>query len=771
MSKEISRKKDSYKKIDIKGDFGYRYYVNIESLRNYMKFKSKKTILSLSGLIRIVLYILIYWSILALGSTRQIPLAILILFTGLVTYSLWPDSLLRRLPDILWTLFTIGAFLFATLYIRTDFLMALLFLFIYLIINKISNSIQIRDEIQLIALCFFLCVCSMTISESLILSPILIVYFILFSLSLMLVTFHWDLEETRKAALTDSLLKSPVKWGTMRIYDLMKYNLKFLLFILPCSLLLFLFIPRFSSYHFFTNIQDIRAKPSTTGYSENVQLGSMVGLKKDRTIVMRVQPMRNDGQPFQLPSIYVRGGSLDFYDGRQWIKSLQSKRLTDITQTNFISFNKASHKKKVRIPQRIHQESSVCPYIMGINHPYAFQFAKPYQLSIDYEADSIRLLNPDTSNISYIAYSFMAREQGVGDEEFKEKSDSHDISHSRFSRLYLQKPAKGWDSRIVNLARRITKDTTTNYEKAFRIKEYLTRNYSYSLDFMEKGLEEPIVEFLFDRKTGHCEFFATAMVVLCRAVNIPARIVNGYYSKEWNDYGNYFIIRQQDSHSWAETWFSATSWISLDSTPPAGLVRITSNPIVPAFVQKFYDSLKFRWQKYIIDYNLSDQIRLGSRFRKISGGINGTLEKITYQFRNLKHTRKNTAFSRILKIFITGLGIALVVVTIIAVTVKLLRKYGVKAKNNIKRYEYSKNVIVHEYEKILQELQKTGFARPPCDTPKEFAHEVVGRNPELSQFLPLTLRYYALRYRHENWTVEDTEQFRRFLSGLHRDGN
>jgi transglutaminase-like putative cysteine protease len=733
-----------------------------------MILKSKKSSFLLSELIRILLYILIYWSILALSATGQIPPTILALFAGLVTYSLLPNSLLRRLPDIIWTLFTIGAFVFAILYIRTDFLMALLFLFIYLIINKISNPIQIRDEIQVIALCFFLCVCAMTISESLLLSPVIIVYFILFSISLMLVNFHWDMEETRKAALSETTLKSREKWGTARIYDLMKYNIKFLLFILPCSLFLFLFIPRFSSYHLFTSIQDFRPNPSTTGYSENVQLGSMIGLKKDRTIVMRVQPTRNDGLPLQLPDIYVRGGSLDFYDGRQWIKSFESKRLTDIVQTNFVSFNRVSHKQKVRIPQRIHQECSICPYIMGINQPYAYQFAKPYEMSIDYESDSIRLLNPDLSNISYTAYSFTSMEQGLGKEDLKDKPDTYDITNTQYSRLYLQQPIGGWDARIAGLARQITRDAATNYEKTLRIKEYLTRNYSYSLDFAEKGVEEPIVEFLFDRKTGHCEFFATAMVVLCRAANIPARIVNGYYSGEWNNYGNYFIVRQQDAHSWVEAWFSTSEWKSFDPTPSAGLIRVESSPLVPPVIQEFYDSLKFKWQKYIIDYNLSDQIRLGSRFQKISGGISGTMERLTYQFRNLKHKRGNTGFSDMLKKFISGLGIALVVITLGAVAVKFLWKNRGKLENNIKRYEYSKNLIIEEYEDILLQLQKKGFARLPCETPKEFAREVAGIDHRLSQFLPLTLRYYALRYHHEEWTPEDRERFRRFISDLQR---
>ncbi|MBN1901380.1 DUF3488 domain-containing protein [Candidatus Sumerlaeota bacterium] len=731
-----------------------------------MNIKRKKSVYSLQELIRIVLYALIYWSILALGGTREIPAALLALFTGLVTYSLLPNSLLRRLPDLLWTLFTIGAFIFAVLYISYDFLLALLFLFMYLIINKISNPIQSRDAIQVISLCFFLCVCAMTISESLFLSPIIIGYFILFTLSMMLVTFHWDMEETHKAELLEAPDKNREAWQTARIKRLIQYNIRFLLFILPCSLLLFLFIPRFSSYHIFTNIRDIRNSPSTTGFSENVALGSMIGMKKDRTIAMRIQPMKNDGQPLRLSSIYVRGGSLDLYDGRQWIKSFESKRFTDITQTNFITFNRVSHKGKIRVPQRIHLESAVSPYTMGINQPYAMQFAKAYQFAIDYESESIRLLNPDMSNISYITYSFVSLDDSAGSEAMKDTTDSFDISRTKYSRLYLQKPGEDWDARIIKLSSQISGEAVTNYEKAARIREYLMKNYAYSLDFKEKGAEDPIVEFLFDRKTGHCEFFATAMVVLCRAAKIPARIVNGYYSTEWNNYGNYFIVRQQDAHSWVETWFPSTEWVSFDPTPSAGLTRLDSNPLIPSYVQDFLDSLKFKWQKYVIDYNLSDQIRLGSRFRKFSGGLSGSLEKLTYKIRNLRNRRTGTSSSRFLKLVITGLGGALILGSLVIAILKLLHISRTKTAGKLMKRAYARNIVIREYEAILLKLGKMGFTRHPWETPREFADGLISRAPALSQFLPLTLRYYALRYHHETWLPEDSERFQAFLARL-----
>jgi transglutaminase-like putative cysteine protease len=105
-------------------------------------------------------------------------------------------------------------------------------------------------------------------------------------------------------------------------------------------------------------------------------------------------------------------------------------------------------------------------------------------------------------------------------------------------------------------------------QRAAAIEQYLLLHYAYSLNIpASKG--DPLIEFLFNRKTGHCQYFASAAVLLCRSAGVPARFVTGFYAHERAGEGS-IIVRQRDAHAWAEVWIEGTGWITLDATPGSG---------------------------------------------------------------------------------------------------------------------------------------------------------------------------------------------------------
>src|SRR5262249_40204295 len=134
--------------------------------------------------------------------------------------------------------------------------------------------------------------------------------------------------------------------------------------------------------------------------------------------------------------------------------------------------------------------------------------------------------------------------------------------------VYLQLPPE-ITPRTRALAQEITKHATTTYDKAMAIQAWLVRNPTYSPDLEDPGSQEPIDFFLFDRKAGHCEYFASAFVILARAAGLPARDVNGFLGGEWNEYDDYIAVRAGDAHSWAEVYFPGAGWVTFDATPPA----------------------------------------------------------------------------------------------------------------------------------------------------------------------------------------------------------
>ncbi|NIP29463.1 MAG: hypothetical protein GTN99_01830, partial [Candidatus Dadabacteria bacterium] len=115
---------------------------------------------------------------------------------------------------------------------------------------------------------------------------------------------------------------------------------------------------------------------------------------------------------------------------------------------------------------------------------------------------------------------------------------------------YLQLP--NISDEIKNISQEITENESTAYGKTRAILRYLLEEMNYTIT-LESGTKEfPLETFLIEKKQGHCEYFATAMVVLLRLNGIPSRIVNGFIGGTWNEHGNFYLVRESDAHSWVE---------------------------------------------------------------------------------------------------------------------------------------------------------------------------------------------------------------------------
>jgi hypothetical protein len=177
---------------------------------------------------------------------------------------------------------------------------------------------------------------------------------------------------------------------------------------------------------------------------------------------------------------------------------------------------------------------------------------------------------------------------------------------------YLQLPDK-LDPRIGPLATTIILHANANnrYDAAKAIESYLQHEYAYSFDMKATG-PEPVADFLFNVKSGHCEYFASAMVLLLRTHGIAARIVNGFLPGEYNDAAGAYTVRQQDAHSWVEVYFPETrAWVTFDPTPPAG----RTEPVRTGFaaqLQKYGEAIELLWFQYVVGYDKQEQHSLAT---------------------------------------------------------------------------------------------------------------------------------------------------------------
>jgi transposase len=193
------------------------------------------------------------------------------------------------------------------------------------------------------------------------------------------------------------------------------------------------------------------------------------------------------------------------------------------------------------------------------------------------------------------------------------------------ARLYLQLP-KRLDPRIRQLAHDITREAgaVTPYDKAKAIEAYLKTRFGYTLDLTING-EDPLAEFLFDVREGHCEYFATAMVILLRTLGIPARLVNGFQMGEFNDVNRMFTVRQSDAHSWAEVYFPhVKAWVEFDPTPTAGINDYSQGGLLARF-RKYMDAMEVFWLDYIVTLDSDEQASIIVSLQRRLAGVKDRL--------------------------------------------------------------------------------------------------------------------------------------------------
>ncbi len=120
---------------------------------------------------------------------------------------------------------------------------------------------------------------------------------------------------------------------------------------------------------------------------------------------------------------------------------------------------------------------------------------------------------------------------------------------------------------VTTLARQITAGAPTPYDKALALQDYL-RTYTYTLNLAAPPADRDVVDyFLFDLKRGYCDYFASAMVVMARSVGLPARLVVGYATGQFDPDSETYRVSMADAHSWVEIYFPEYGWIPFEPTP------------------------------------------------------------------------------------------------------------------------------------------------------------------------------------------------------------
>ncbi len=384
--------------------------------------------------------------------------------------------------------------------------------------------------------------------------------------------------------------------GSPRLRSLALFSAFGLAVILLLAAPLFLAMPRVSRG--FSRNGLLRTE-TLSGFSDSVRLGEVAQVKLNPQVVMRVRVRfmpdeRNGGERRMLR---WRGVTLDHYDGQSWNytgpqpvflrKIGDSFRLTEGAWTRQYT------------EQRFFVEPLNINTVFAAPHPL-LAVGLP-ELARD-EGDGLWTAPHEFHKLDYTVFSNTAE---VEDAELAQ--DGSRSLASEIQRRYLQLP-EGHDRRIGKLADEVTRGAKTQIEIARRIESHLRTAYDYTLDLQRVEDGDPVADFLFHTRAGHCEYFASAMVLMLRSRGLSARLVNGFQMGEYNDAADVYTVRQSDAHSWVEAWFPARGWVAFDPTPPAGLSVYGDG--VMAWLRHYREALEMMWLEHVVGFDTGKQISM-----------------------------------------------------------------------------------------------------------------------------------------------------------------
>ena len=393
-------------------------------------------------------------------------------------------------------------------------------------------------------------------------------------------------------------------------FALARFTPALMLVILFCAGALFFVMPRMSAgylggYSYGTDF--------SSGFSDHVQLGQIGQIQQSNSVVMHIQI---DGDQAGLYDLHWRGVSLANFDGHAWTNPRDASSLprrpdtsfalpTDGRPPRFYAAASLEHEKL------IHYKVLMEP--IGTNvfflAPWAFSLRGDYRLIAADSGGSIYDYDFQRAITRYEATSDIATPTAP---QLRAAGRNYP---GKVAGIYLRLPEI--DPRIPRLASQITSSAKTDYDKAVVIENYLRTRFGYTLQLPQTEAKDPIANFLFQRKQGHCEYFASSMAVMLRSLGIPSRVVNGFRSDEFNDITGSYVVRAKNAHSWVEAYFPGYGWQTFDPTP-AGDV---GTPQGWARLSLYLDAAASFWRDWVVSYDSSNQYVLGKAAINTSRGM------------------------------------------------------------------------------------------------------------------------------------------------------
>ena len=375
---------------------------------------------------------------------------------------------------------------------------------------------------------------------------------------------------------------------------------------LPVMIVVFVLFPRIGPLWGLP--QDATAR---TGLSGSLRLGGVASIADDDSVALRLRFFGPLPRPDQL---YFRGPVLSTFDGREWVRLIpnfaaaQRPRLELQLQGAPLRYEMTIEPSQLMLLPLLEMtpdRADTAPRIEG--------WLLTHRADGQWQTDRPLVERQRVQATAWLSHAHGPRQEVLG------LRDLVELPPNRNPRT-LQ-----WAAQLRRQPELANADASTLAEAVLR--HIRNSNYTYT---MEPGpyAGDAIDEFWLDRKLGFCEHFASAFVVVMRALDVPARIVTGYQGADPELQDGYMIVRQRNAHAWAEIWQAGVGWIRVDPTAavapervqrgrslarPPGLMAGAINTFNPAFAAQLrgaWEAVNNRWNQWVLNYSRGQQFDL-----------------------------------------------------------------------------------------------------------------------------------------------------------------
>ena len=654
----------------------------------------------------VALYLLVLTGFGTLASTGGLDLPTVLLAGAAVLFRGYLLATRRSflIPERWTTVLTVayaGFYLLDYFFISGGFLNATIHLVIFALVVRLFSARRERDYYFLTVIAFLMVLAAAVLTVG-------GMFLLTFSGFMIVAVVAVILMEMRHAAAKSTVHASESRDELAHRHmalSLASVSPVLVLFILLGAAGIFFLLPRISAGYLSAYAP---AGELTTGFSDRVELGQIGRIQQSRSVVMHIQIDGDERGGFDLK---WRGGTFSYFDGRDWLNPEKNPPIIRSENGRFQLRGQAGDLSQTA--KSIHYRVLMEP--VGTNVFFLVPLAQVLEGS--YKAISLGH-SGGVSNLD--AEHPVARYEAASNvwkpdpERLRATTEEYPFD---VVQNYLQLPAL--EPRIAQLAEQITAASVNRYDKTAALEGYLRTKFGYTLQLSTTPQPDPLANFLFERKQGHCEYFASAMAVMLRTLRIPARVATGFRAGEFNDVSSRYVVRASDAHAWVEVYFPGYGWVDFDPTPagsapaPAGWDR----------AMLYVDAMASFWREWIVNYDLGHQQTLALVARHNSREWLENFRK----WRERKYNSLLNAARRAHNTITASPGRwslwGILLFSLLLLGANASRLWRILSRRQLAAHpqRFPRKAATIWYERMTRRLRRQGWHKMPEQTPAEFA--------------------------------------------------